>query len=322
MAVYTDVAAEDLDVFLAEYDLGALVSMKGIAEGVENSNYFVMTESGPFILTLYEKRVSACDLPFFLGLMDHLAQQDFPCPTPIKDRQGHSLKELNGRPAALISFLNGVSPRRATVEHCAGVGRAMADMHIKSAGFELTRANNLSVDGWRRLAEGCHERAGEIELGLCDEITGEITLMERSWPRDLPAGVIHADLFCDNVFFEGSTLSGLIDFYFACNDLLAYDVAIGLNAWCFENTREFNVTKARAFLHAYRQVRPFEQAEVDALPLLARGAALRFLMTRLFDWLHPVDGALVTPKDPREYLAKMRFHRGVASAADYGLLTS
>jgi len=320
MAVYTDVAAEDLADYLEDYDLGTLVSLKGIAEGVENSNYFVITDSGPHILTLYEKRVSACDLPFFLGLMEHLADRGVPCPTPIKDRSGQALKELNGRPAALISFLKGVSPRRVTVDHCAGVGRALADMHLKGEGFKLRRPNNLSVEGWRPLAEGCKGRGDEVEPGLCDDIAGELDLMERCWPSALPFGVIHADLFCDNVFFEGDRLSGLIDFYFACNDLLAYDVVICLNAWCFENAREFNVTKARALLNAYRQVRPFEAAELEALPLLARGAALRFLLTRLYDWLHPVDGALVTPKDPREYLTKLRFHRGVESVAAYGLL--
>ncbi len=319
MAVYTEVAAEELAAFLADYDLGALLSLKGIAEGIENSNYFVMTEAGPFILTLYEKRVAACDLPFFLGLMEHLAARGVPCPTPIGDRNGIALKQLNGRPAALVSFLKGVSPSRARVEHCAGVGRALADMHLKGADFAIGRANDLSLAGWRRLAERCGRDADRIEAGLAGEIAGEIAAMEAGWPRDLPAGVIHADLFRDNAFFEGGALTGLIDFYFACNDLFAYDVAICLNAWCFEHAREFNVTKARALLHAYRRVRPFEAGELQALPLLARGAALRFLLTRLYDRLHPVDGALVQPKDPRAYLARLRFHRGVASAAAYGL---
>lgn len=320
MAVYTDVAAEDLVEFLRDYDLGSLLSLKGIAEGVENSNYFVMTETGPFVLTLYEKRVSAADLPFFLGLMDHLARRGAPCPIPIGDRRGAVLKELNGRPAAIVSFLKGVSPRRTTAGHCGGVGRALADMHLKGDGFALGRRNALSLEGWRELARGCRGRADGIEPGLSDEVAAELAEIEAAWPSGLPSGVIHADLFPDNVFFDGDRLSGLIDFYFACNDLLAYDVAICLNAWCFENVREFNVTKARALLDAYRRVRPFEAAEVEALPLLARGAALRFLLTRLFDWLHPVDGAMVTPKDPREYLARMRFHRGVESAAAYGLL--
>jgi homoserine kinase type II len=320
MAVYTDVAAEDLTHFLADYALGGLLSLKGIAEGVENSNYFVMTENGPFILTLYEKRVHADDLPFFLGLMEHLAERGVPCPTPIRDRNGNALKVLNGRPAALISFLTGVSPRRVSPEHCAEVGRALADLHLKGADFAIKRPNALSLSGWPQLVAGCAARADEVEPGLAGELEREIATMQACWPDSLPAGVIHADLFCDNVFFDGPKLSGLIDFYFACNDLFAYDVAICLNAWCFESAKEFNVTKAQAMLNAYRQVRPFEAREIAALPLLARGAALRFLLTRLYDWLHPVDGALVTPKDPREYLYKMRFHRGVESAVAYGLM--
>jgi homoserine kinase type II len=319
MAVYTDVSAEELQDFLADYNIGRLVSLKGIAEGVENSNYFVFTDAGPFVLTLDEKRVREEDLPFFIGLMEHLAARGVPCPTPIRDRNGDALKRLNGRPAALASFLKGLSPRRTTAEHCAAVGRAVAELHLQGADFEIRRDNDLSLAGWRRLVEACGRRADEVEAGLADEIAGELAALEDSWPRDLPAGVIHADLFCDNVFFDGPRLSGLIDFYFACNDLFAYDVAICLNAWCFESHRELNVTKARALLAAYRQVRPFEEAELAALPLLARGAALRFLMTRLYDWLNPVAGALVTPKDPREYLAKLRFHRDVTSAAAYGI---
>lgn len=319
MAVYTEVAAEELAAFLADYDLGRLLSLKGIAEGIENSNYFVMTEAGPFILTLYEKRVAACDLPFFLGLMEHLAARGLPCPTPIADRHGTALKEINGRPAALVSFLKGVSPSRVRVEHCACVGRALAEMHLKGAGFAGRRRNDLSLDGWRRLAARCGSEADRIEAGLAGEIAGEIAAMEAGWPRGLPAGVIHADLFRDNAFFEGGALTGLIDFYFACNDLFAYDVAICLNAWCFERAHAFDVAKARALLAAYRRVRPFEAAEIEALPLLARGAALRFLLTRLYDWLNPVAGALVRPKDPREYLARLRFHRGVTDAGAYGL---
>ena len=319
MAVYTDVAAEELELFLADYGVGRLVSMKGIAEGVENSNYLVIAEAGPFVLTLYEKRVSEADLPFFIGLMEHLASRGVPCPTPLRDHAGVALKRLNGRPAALVTFLKGVSPRRVTAEQCGAVGRALAELHLQGADFGIRRANDLSLEGWRRLAAGCGRRADEVEPGLADEIAAELEACAAAWPAGLPSGVIHADLFCDNVFFDGPRLSGLIDFYFACNDLFAYDVAICLNAWCFEGHRELNVTKARALLGAYRQVRPFAAAEIEALPLLARGASLRFLMTRLYDWLNPVAGALVTPKDPREYLAKLRFHRGVASAAAYGL---
>ena len=319
MAVYTDVGAEDVAEFLSDYDIGRLVSLKGIAEGVENSNYLLLTDQAPFILTLYEKRVRLEDLPFFLGLMEHLADRGVPCPTPRHGRDGVALRELNGRPAAIISFLNGVSPRRVRPDHCAELGRALAGMHVAGGDFAMYRHNDLALDGWQRVAKDCLAQADEVMPGLGHEIETEIDLLASSWPTNLPAGVIHADLFCDNVFFQNDRLSGLIDFYFACNDFLAYDVAVCLNAWCFENEREFNVTKARHLLAAYRRVRAFETAELDALPLLARGAALRFLLTRLYDWLHPVDGALVTPKDPLEFLRKLRFHREVTSPAAYGL---
>ncbi len=309
MAVYTDVAIEELAEFLEDYELGAVLSMKGIAEGVENSNYFVLTETGSFILTLYEKRVKAEDLPFFLELMEHLAAREVPCPTPIRDRHRQTLKELNGRPAALISFLRGVSPTRVGNRHCGEVGRALASVHIRGKGLALERRNALGLASWRGLASQCRARADEVAPGLADEIAREIDTLEGCWPTDLPAGVIHADLFRDNVFFQRERLTGLIDFYFACNDLLAYDVAVSINAWCFDGEGRIDRDRAAALLHAYRQRRPLLEEEAAALPLLARGAALRFLLTRLFDWLHPVGGAIVTPKDPREFLAIMRFHR-------------
>jgi homoserine kinase type II len=319
MAVYTEVSDDQLGTFLADYDIGEPVSCKGIAEGVENSNYLLATSNGTYMLTLFEKRVDPRDLPFFLGLMDHLAARDIPCPTPVHGRDGRALRTLAGRPAAITTFLPGMWPRRITVDHCGPVGEAMARLHLAADGFALRRANALSVGGWRPLFDGSRDRAHEVLPGLADELAADLVILERDWPRDLPAGVIHADLFQDNVFFLHDRLSGIIDFYFACNDLLAYDVAICLNAWCFEVDRSFNVTKARALVGGYQGVRPLSQAEHEALPLLARGAALRFLLTRLYDWLHTPPGAMVRRKDPLEYLARLRFHRGVADAGGYGL---
>ncbi|MGH6717773.1 MAG: homoserine kinase [Alphaproteobacteria bacterium] len=319
MAVYTDVGSEELAAFLDAYDVGRLVSCKGIAEGVENSNFLVLTDAGTFILTLYEKRVAPADLPFFLGLMRHLADRGVPCPTPVRGRDGEALRTLCGRPAALVSFLPGVWPRRIEAHHVQGLGAALAHMHQAGQDFTLHRPNDLTVDGWRRLGRACGARADEVEPGLADVIARELDLLGRSWPTDLPAGVIHADLFPDNVFFEGGRLTGLIDFYFACHDVLAYDLAVCLNAWCFERDLAFNATKARLLLAAYARQRPLTSGETGALPTLARGAALRFLLTRLFDWLNRVPGALVTPKDPREYLQKLRFHQGVRDVGAYGL---
>ncbi len=319
MAVYTDVAAEEVAAFLSAYDLGDLLAYKGIAEGVENSNFLLHTSRGYFILTLYEKRVAANDLPFFLGLMEHLAARGLTCPQPVKNRKGETLGRLAGRPAAIVTFLDGMWIRRPTATHCAGLGHALAELHLAGADFGMKRANALSVQGWRTLYETAKTRADGVQAGLHAAIAAELDVLEKSWPRDLPQGVIHADLFPDNVFFLGDRLSGLIDFYFACTDTLAYDVAICLNAWCFELDHSYNVTKGRALLQAYASKRKLSAAERAALPLLARGAATRFLLTRLVDWLEVPAGALVRPKDPLEYHRKLRFHQAVTSVRDYGI---
>lgn len=319
MAVYTAVDEAELARFLAAYDLGEPLSLVGITEGVENTNYRLETTLGRFILTIYEKRVDPADLPFFLGLMLHLAEHGLPCPLPVRGRDGAMLRTLAGKPAAIVSFLDGRSVRRIEPGHCAAVGGALAAMHLAGRGFALHRANALGPSGWRRLLEASRSRADEVAEGLAGELEVELETLERAWPRGLPEGVIHADLFPDNVFFEGERVSGLIDFYFACDDILAYDLAICLNAWCFETDGAFNVTKARALLTGYRARRSLAPGEVEALPVLARGAALRFLSTRLYDWLNRVPGALVKRKDPLEYLAKLRFHRSVSGPSAYGL---
>lgn len=319
MAVYTEVPDDELTRFVADYDIGEVTSFKGIAEGVENSNFLMHTDRGSFILTLYEKRVAPEDLPFFLGLMEHLAVKGFTCPTPVKDRSGTSLKTLAGRPAAVISFLEGIWIRRPDTRHCQAVGRALAQMHLASADFAMSRPNALSCDAWRPLLKQCGVQANEVQAGLYEELEAELDALERIWPEALPAGVIHADLFPDNVFFLGGDLSGVIDFYFACTDALAYDIAVCLNAWCFEIDGSFNISKARAMLMAYGAERKLDEAEYAALPVLARGAAMRFLLTRLYDWLNTPEGALVKPKDPLEYVRKLRFHRTVESAREYGI---
>jgi homoserine kinase type II len=319
MAVYTDVAAEDLAVFLADYDTGELLSYKGIAEGVENSNFLVHTSRGYFILTLYERRVAKGDLPFFLALMEHLATRGITCPQPVKNRAGETLGRLAGRPAAMVTFLEGMWIRRPSAQHCAALGEALARLHLAGADFPMRRDNALSVAGWRQLYGACHHRANEVQRDLDGLLVRELDALEGEWPQGLPQGVIHADLFPDNVFFLGNELSGLIDFYFACTDTLVYDAAICLNAWCFEADHSYNVTKGRALLSSYAKTRPLTDAEWEKLPLLARGAALRFLLTRLVDWLNVPPGALVRPKDPIEYLRKLRFHQKVESVRDYGV---
>jgi homoserine kinase type II len=319
MAVYTEVTDEALEAFLAEYDIGSVVAYRGIAEGVENSNYSLKTTQGDFILTLYEKRVDPEDLPWFLGLMEHLARRKITCPQPVRARDGEALRVLAGRHAAITTFLPGVWPRRVRVEHCGPVGAAMAGLHLGGADYQPRRVNALGSNGWRPLLDRCRARADEVQPNLAVELDAALTGILAAWPAALPEGHIHADLFPDNVFFLDDRLSGLIDFYFAATDFLAYDVAICLNAWCFEADFSFNVTKARAMLRGYETVRALSVEERAALPVLCRGAAIRFLLTRLYDWVNTPEGAMVTRKDPMEYLRRLRFHRWAQDEHAYGL---
>lgn len=319
MAVYTEVTDEALAAFLTEYDIGAMIAFRGIAEGVENSNYALKTEAGDFILTLYEKRVDPADLPWFLGLMEHLAGRGVVCPEPVKGRDGSTLRRLAERHAAITTFLPGVWPRRVRLEHCAPVGSALARLHRAGADFAPRRRNALGPADWPGLLDGSRAHADTVRPGLMAELDSALADALAAWPVGLPVGHIHADLFPDNVFFLRDRLSGLIDFFFAATDTLAYDVAICLNAWCFEPDFSFNVTKARALLAAYDAERALSAAERAALPVLCQGAALRFLLTRLFDWINTPAGAMVTRKDPVEYLRRLRFHRAAKDEHAYGL---
>ncbi|PSJ61432.1 homoserine kinase [Pseudaminobacter soli (ex Li et al. 2025)] len=319
MAVYTDVSESQLGAFLQEYSIGQLLSYKGIAEGSENSNFLLHTTTGSYILTLYEKRVDKSDLPFFLGLMEHLAKKGISCPLPVHRRDGNVTGPLADRTAAIITFLEGMWMRKPTAIHCREVGKSLAALHLAGADFPMSRPNALDITGWRKLWDGSRDRADEVEPGLAAEVDADFAEFERGWPTDLPSGIIHADLFPDNVFFLGNELSGLIDFYFACDDIYAYDLATCLNAWCFEKDNSFNLTKGTAMLDAYQSVRPLSEAEKQAMPILARGSALRFMLTRLYDWLTIPDGALVQKRDPMEFIRRVRFHRQIKSASEYGL---
>lgn len=318
MAVYTEVSDDELIHFVAGYDIGQVMSVKGIAEGVENSNYLLHTSGGYFILTLYEKRVKAEDLPFFIGLMEHLSKQGLTCPQPVRNRAGAALGHLAGRPAAIVTFLEGMGVKRPSTSHCEQLGTALARLHLAGRDFALKRSNALALAAWRPLSMQARARADSVSPGLEKRIDAALRDLEAKWPKDLPSGVIHADLFTDNVFFLGGKFSGMIDFYFACNDALAYDLAICLNAWCFESDGAFNRTKGQAMIKGYQAIRPLQKAESDALPILCQGAAIRFLLTRLVDWLNVPPGAFVKPKDPLEYDRKLAFHRSIANAGEYG----
>jgi homoserine kinase type II len=312
MAVYTEVSDADLAIFLADYALGQALSFKGIAEGVENSNFLLETETGRFILTLYERRARPEDLPYFLGLMEWLAARGYPCARPMADRGGATLKVLAGRPAAIVTFLTGLSARRPTSAHCIEAGEGLAWLHEAAQGFPGRRGNDLGQDAWARMAPALRGRAEALKPGLADVVARDIEFLDRAWPSDLPEGVVHADWFPDNVFFHAGHFAGAIDFYFAADDQLAYDLAVALNAWCFEPDGSFNITAARALVRGYERRRPLQPEEKAALPILARGAAMRFFLTRLADWGDARDGALVRPKDPLEYERKLAVHRAAA----------
>ena len=318
MAVYTDVSADDLNRFVAGFDIGEVVLLEGIAHGTENSNFRLLTTTGPFVLTLYEKRVDPADLPFFLGLMRHLSEAGFPCPAPIPDRDGEFLHRLSDRPAAVVAFASGDWPREITAAHCREVGAVLAKLHVAAAGFPMTRVNDQALSAWRSLFANAAALADELRPGFADWISAEIAALEDGWPAGLPTGIIHADLFPDNAFFADGAISGVIDFYFACNDALAFDIAICLNAWCFDNGT-LCPDRAEALTGGYETVRPLEPAEKTALPVLARGAAMRFLTTRLYDWFHSPEDVLAQRKDPLELVPLIDCHRAVSDSTAYGV---
>lgn len=320
MAVYTSVSDDRLAAFLSEYQLGKALSFKGIAEGVENSNYYLETDSGRFILTLFERRADPKDLPYFMAVKQHLAKKGFPCPAPIAASDGKVLRELEGRPAVIVSFLDGLSPTRPSAAQCRALGENLARMHLALDDFGMVRRNALGPASWPLLWQGREETAEHLQAGLSEMIQADLQATARAKPQslDLPRGTIHADLFPDNAFFIGDEFSGAIDFYFACTDALAYDIAVCLNAWAFEDGSEFNYSKGAAILTGYESVRPLQPTECEVLPVLCRGAALRFFMTRLVDWTDTPADALVKPKNPLDYAARLAFHRKAVSAADYG----
>ncbi len=315
MAVYTQVDQAAADRFARGFGIGPVTACDAILEGVENSNYRLTTASAPHILTLFEKRVDPDDLPFFLGLLEHLSARGVPCPVPLKNRAGKTVARLAGRPAAVLSFLPGKAVTRPDVRHCAAVGKMLAVLHDEAADYPASRPNALSPTGWRTWLDRSGDAADALKPGLTAFMRAELEALARQWPTDLPRGVIHGDLFPDNVFFDGDRLSGVIDFYFAANDILAFDLAVCINAWCFDDHDHLRIDRSAALLAGYSEVRPLQREEIHALPLLCRGAAMRFFVTRLYDWSHTPGSAQVTPKDPMEYYRKLLQHKAVEAGA-------
>ncbi len=321
MAVYTHLGTEVMASIIESFDVGTLISAKGIAEGVSNSNWLIETETAGgelkrFILTVYESRLDTEDLPFFLGLLDHLAAEGCPVPRTIHDRDNQPFRIHEGKALALIEFLSGVSVSDPTADQARSVGAALAQIHLASAGFTQTRTNTMGLEAWKSLIGACsREGLAQIDPKLGQIVESELGELQRLWPDNLPHSVIHADLFPDNVLMRGAEVTGLIDFYFACTDITAYDVAVTHAAWCFSNDgTRFHANLSRALLEGYQSVRPLLAEEVSALPILARGASMRFLATRSYDWLNRQNGALVMPKDPMAFARRLAFYSDPANA--------
>ena len=320
MAVYTKLSENNLKDFFSKYNLGKLLKFQGIQEGIENSNYFVKTDSGKFILTIYEKRVEEKDLPFFMGLMKNIFNKNFPSPEPIINKNGNYITEIFGKKAAVVSFLEGASKKNLTPDNCHEVGIYTAKLHMITKNLNIKRTNRLSVNSWRLIYRKIQRDCSKIYPGLTKIIERNLEVIEDKWPKNIPRGIIHADLFPDNIFFKGSKLTGIIDFYFSCYDFYALEIAICLNALCFEGKNEnlsFNVTKAKKFIDGYSSIRKLTEEEKESLKILCHGAAMRFLLTRVFDYLNLTEDALVKIKDPVEYLKRLEFHNSVKNYQDY-----
>jgi len=320
MAVYTKLSETDLKEFFSKYSIGKIQKHKEIKEGIENTNYFIETEKGKFILTLYEKRVDEKDLPFFIGLMKNLYDKKFPSPEPIINKNGNYISEISNKKAAVVSFLDGKAKKVLDPLDCYEVGVYSAKLHSITKNLISKRVNKLSVNSWREIYNKVKKDCSKIHPNLSNIIEKNLNEIETDWPKNLPSGIIHADLFPDNIFFNKNKLSGIIDFYFSCNDYYAFEIAICLNALCFEGKNEnlsFNVTKAKKFIDGYTSVRNLNDDEKKSLKILCKGAAIRFLLTRVFDYLNLIEGALVKIKDPVEYLKRLEFHESVENYNDY-----
>ena len=320
MAVYTKLSKSELVGFFSKYNLGKLLNYKGIKEGIENTNYFIQTEKGKFILTLYEKRTEEKDLPFFISLMRNLFDKKFPSPEPIINKNGNYISQILKKNAAVVSFLEGNAKKNLSPNNCYQVGVSAAKLHLITKNLTGKRENKLSVNSWREIYNKIKKDCSKIDKNLPEIIEKNLNEIEKNWPKNIPMGIIHADLFPDNIFFKNDKLSGIIDYYFSCFDFYAFEIAICLNALCFEGTKEnlsFNVTKAKKFIDGYSSIRKLAIEEKNSLKILCQGAAMRFLLTRVFDYINLTEGAIVTVKDPLEYLKRLEFHDSVKNYQDY-----
>jgi len=309
MAVYSPINKEELSSFLTQYNIGTLQQFKGILEGIENTNYKIKTSQNFFILTIFEKRVNTQDLPFFIDLQNHLAKKEFKCPKPVPNREGQYINTINNKPCVIVSFLDGNKVDHVTINHCKQVGGVLSSLHKLAEDFDGTRANGLHQAQWRNLFQKCKKVPNHQYKEIIQPIEEELDFLDQQWPSDLPKGIIHADVFHDNVFFKNNVFSGLIDFYFSCNDFFAYEIALTINAWCFNNNGQFDFDKFQSLIDGYQIHRVLNGVEKNSMSILLRGATMRILLTRLHDQLYHPEGAFVIPKNPLEYFLILKFHQ-------------
>ena len=320
MAVYTKLKKENIEKILSGYSIGELEDFKGIEDGIENTNYFLLAGNKKYILTIYEKRVKNEDLPFFSDLMTGLDKEKFKCPVPIKNKNNKTISRYENKSLMIVSFLEGKAKKILSPLNCRSLGQEVARMHLITKNFVIQRQNNLSIGSWRKIFDQVRDKCIIIHKDLPMLIESNLSDVEKNWPKDLPRGIIHADLFSDNIFFKDDKFNGIIDFYFSCNDFYALEIAICFNALCFDGSKEnlsFNVTKAKEFMSGYSQLRKLNDNEKKSIKILSQGSALRFLLTRVFDAINTVEGAIVKVKDPMEYLVRLEFHKNSKNFEDY-----
>jgi homoserine kinase type II len=317
MAVYTKLEHQEVRQFLEQYNINNFKDYKGITEGVENTNYLIKTLEQDYILTIYEKRVDENDLPFFIKLLSYLSENKFPCPKPIANKNNEKINRIKNKNAALVTFLNGQSKNKITSEECFEIGKITAQLHEITKKFDINRKNNLSIENWESIFEKTIKQKIDLDESIIKKTKNYLNFLKDKWPKNLPQGIIHADLFPDNIFFTNNKVSGIIDFYFACNDFFAYEIAICINSLCFDNNSTFNMTKAKNLIDGYTSIRTLSEDEKKYLPILSMGAAMRFFLTRLYDFYHTDNKADVKIKDPFEYLKKIEFHSTIKNFNEY-----
>ena len=317
MAVYTKLEHQEVRQFLEQYNINNFKDYKGITEGVENTNYLIKTSEQDYILTIYEKRVDENDLPFFIKLLSYLSENKFPCPKPIANKNNEKINRIKNKNAALVTFLNGQSKNKITSEECFEIGKITAQLHEITKKFDINRKNNLSIENWDTIFEKTIKQKIDLDESIIKKTKNYLNFLKDKWPKNLPQGIIHADLFPDNIFFTNNKVSGIIDFYFACNDFFAYEIAICINSLCFDNNSTFNMTKAKNLIDGYTSIRTLSEDEKKYLPILSMGAAMRFFLTRLYDFYHTDNKADVKIKDPFEYLKKIEFHSTIKNFNEY-----